>query len=107
MPPKYKSKKSTMTKTKKSMSKNKETKATKAKISKGTAELGGKKISFRKGGLHRSLKVPNTYKFKTTELQRIAKIPDGQSFNFHSDTIKMSKQIHKQLVLGLNLMKKR
>tara|TARA_R110002167_G_scaffold174764_3_gene373701 strand:- start:749 stop:1018 length:270 start_codon:yes stop_codon:yes gene_type:complete len=89
------------------MSKNKETKATKAKISKGTAELGGKKISFRKGGLHRSLKVPNTYKFKTTELQRIAKIPDGQSFNFHSDTIKMSKQIHKQLVLGLNLMKKR
>ena len=85
MPPKYKSKKSTMTKTKKSMSKNKETKATKAKISKGTAELGGKKIS----------------------LERIAKIPDGQSFKFHSDTIKMSKQIHKQLVLGLNLMKKR
>tara|TARA_R110000764_G_C10915724_1_gene373238 strand:+ start:250 stop:525 length:276 start_codon:yes stop_codon:yes gene_type:complete len=86
---------------------NKETKDTKAKITKGTAELGGKKITFRKGGLHRSLKVPNTYKFKKTELERINKIPDGNSFAFHSDKIKMTKQIHKQLTLGLNLMKKR
>ena len=89
------------------INKNKETKATKAKITKGTAELGGKKINFRKGGLHKSLKVPNTYRFKTNELQKINKIPDGQSFIFHSDKIKMTKKIHQQLTLGLNLMKRR
>ena len=86
---------------------NKETKATKAKISKGTAELGGEKITFRKGGLHRSLKVPTSYKFKTNELKRINRIPDGTSFKFHDDTIKMTPRIHKQLTLGLNLMKRK
>ena len=115
MPPKKIKRKaytSTTTKPKKSGSKkgqktHKETKATKAKISKGTAELGGEKITFKKGGLHRSLKVPTSYKFKTTELERINRIPDGKSFKFHDDTIKMSPRIHKQLTLGLNLMKRK
>lgn len=86
---------------------NKETKATRAKISKGTAELGGEKITFRKGGLHRSLKVPTSYKFKKNELERINRIPDGKSFKFHDDNIKMTPKIHKQLTLGLNLMKRK
>lgn len=74
---------------------------------KATAVLGGEKITFNKGGLHRSLKVPTSYKFKTTELERINRIPDGTSFKFQNDTIKMSKKIHKQLTLGLNLMKRK
>lgn len=74
---------------------------------KATAVLGGEKITFNKGGLHRSLKVPTSYKFKTSELERINRIPDGTSFKFHNDTIKMSKKIHKQLTLGLNLMKRK
>jgi len=85
----------------------KETKATRAKLSKGTAELGGEKITFKKGGLHRSLKVPTSYKFKASELERINRIPDGASFKFHDDTIKMTPRIHKQLTLGLNLMKRK
>jgi len=71
-----------------------------------TAELGGKKISFVKGGLHKSLKVPMTYKFKTSELSKINKIPDGSPFTFQDKKIKMSKKIHKQLVLGMNLMRR-
>ena len=72
-----------------------------------TAELGGKKIMFEKGGLHRSLKVPMSYKFKTTQLDRLNKIPDGSPFIFQDKKIKMSKRIHKQLVLGMNLMKRK
>ena len=74
---------------------------------KATAELGGEKITFNKGGLHRSLKVPMSYKFKTTELERINRLPDGSSFKFKNNDIKMSKQIHKQLTLGLNLMRRK
>ena len=74
---------------------------------KATAELGGEKITFNKGGLHRSLKVPMSYKFKTTELERINRIPDGSSFKFKNNDIKMSKKIHKQLTLGLNLMRRK
>jgi len=74
---------------------------------KATAVLGGEKITFNKGGLHRSLKVPMSYKFKRTELERINKIPDGSSFKFKNNDIKMSKKIHKQLTLGLNLMRRK
>ena len=111
MPPKKKSKISpyTTTKPKKSSSKSvkKIRKKKKTIRKKGTAVLGGEKITFNKGGLHRSLKVPSSYKFKSTELERINRIPDGASFKFENDTIKMSKKIHKQLTLGLNLMKRK
>ncbi len=74
---------------------------------KATAELGGEKITFNKGGLHRSLKVPMSYKFKRSELSRINKIPDGSSFKFQDNTIKMTPKIHKQLTLGMNLMRRK
>ena len=108
MPPKKSSKQypSTTTK-KKNASSKKIKKAVSQKSKKATAELGGEKITFNKGGLHRSLKVPSSYKFKTNELKRINRIPDGTSFKFQNDTIKMSKRIHKQLTLGLNLMKRK
>jgi hypothetical protein len=35
-----------------------------------TVELDGKKITFQKGGLHRSLKVPEDYTFKRSELNK-------------------------------------
>ena len=101
MPPKKSSKQYPSTTTKK------KTASSKKVSKKATAELGGKKITFNKGGLHRSLKVPSSYKFKTNELKRINRIPDGTSFKFQNDNIKMSKRIHKQLTLGLNLMKRK
>tara|TARA_R110000823_G_scaffold6709_5_gene25257 strand:- start:3225 stop:3545 length:321 start_codon:yes stop_codon:yes gene_type:complete len=105
MPPKKSSKQYPSTTTKKKNASSKKPISQKSK--KATAELGGEKITFNKGGLHRSLKVPSSYKFKTNELKRINRIPDGTSFKFQDDTIKMSKRIHKQLTLGLNLMKRK
>ena len=105
MPPKKSSKQYPSTTTKKKNASSK--KPINQKSKKATAELGGEKITFNKGGLHRSLKVPSSYKFKTNELKRINRIPDGTSFKFQNDNIKMSKRIHKQLTLGLNLMKRK
>tara|TARA_R110000744_G_C18885437_1_gene507240 strand:- start:122 stop:499 length:378 start_codon:yes stop_codon:yes gene_type:complete len=74
---------------------------------KGTAILGGKKITFNKGGLHRSLKVPMAYTFTRPTMARLNKHADGKTFTFQGNKIKMTPKIHKQLVLGMNLMKRK
>lgn len=72
---------------------------------KGVAELGGKKIHFNKGGLHKSLKAPEGYKFKKSELRKLNKVEVGDMFTFQGQEMKMTSRIKKQLTLGLNLMK--
>ena len=73
---------------------------------KETVELDGKKVTFNKGGLHKSLKVGEDYTFKRGELNKLKKVEVGDSFKFKGNDIKMSSKIKKQLTLGLNLMKK-
>lgn len=80
-------------------------KGKKLKAEKGTAELGGKTIHFKKGGLHKSLKVSPDYTFKKSELRKLNKLPVGEKFDFKGNDIKMTSRIKKQLTLGLNLMK--
>jgi len=74
------------------------------KAKKGTAVLDGKKITFNKGGLHRSLKVPMSYKFTKSIMKRLDKIKNDKTFAFQGNAIKMTPKIHKQLILGINLM---
>jgi hypothetical protein len=71
-----------------------------------TVELDGEKVKFRKGGLRRSLKVGDDYKFKRSELKKLSKIEVGEKFEFHGKTHKMTERLKKQIVLGMNLMKK-
>ena len=71
-----------------------------------TAKLGGETIKFRRGGLHRSLKVPMEYSFKRAELEKLNKIETGKDFTFQKKKIKMTPLVKKQLTLGINLMKK-
>lgn len=71
----------------------------------GEAELGGKKIKFSKGGLHKSLKTPDDYKFKKSELRKLNKVEIGDMFDFQKKKMKMTSRIKKQITLGLNLMK--
>lgn len=73
---------------------------------KGTATLGGKKITFNKGGLHRSMGVPMSYKFKRPDLVRWSKVKVGDSFDFRGKKKKMTERLKKQVVLGMNLMKR-
>lgn len=71
------------------------------------AKLGGETIKFRRGGLHRSLKVPDDYTFKTAELRKLQKIETGKDFKFQGKDIKMTPLVKKQLTLGINLMSKK
>jgi hypothetical protein len=73
---------------------------------KETVVLDGTKITFKKGGLHRSLKVPDDYTFKRGELNKLKKVEVGDDFKFKGKTIKMTGRVKKQITLGLNLMKK-
>ena len=72
---------------------------------KETAELGGKKVTFRKGGLHRALNVPMSYKFTVRRLQGLKKVKTGEMFTFNKRKIKMTSKIKKQITLGINLMR--
>jgi len=78
------------------------------KMTKGmeTVELDGEKVSFKKGGLKKSLKVGDDYTFKRSELNKLKKVENGESFMFHKKKMKMTPKLKKQIVLGLNLMKK-
>jgi len=75
------------------------------KMQMGEAVIDGEKIKFRKGGLHKSLKVGEDYKFKKGELNKIKKVEVGDMFDFHGKKMKMTSRLKKQVTLGLNLMK--
>jgi hypothetical protein len=92
--------------TKSKSKKNFENKENKKGNKKETVELDGKKVTFNKGGLHKSLKVEPDYTFKRGELNRANKVSVGDNFKFKGSDIKMTGKIKKQLTLGLNLMKK-
>lgn len=77
------------------------TKSTKKMV---TAELGGQKIKFKKGGLRDMLGVPKDYKFTKRKLSAMMKIEDGKEFSFLGKKRKMTKLLKKRVVLGHNLM---
>tara|TARA_R110001592_G_scaffold148279_2_gene373067 strand:- start:982 stop:1287 length:306 start_codon:yes stop_codon:yes gene_type:complete len=76
----------------------------KAKSKMVTAELGGEKIKFKKGGLRDMLGVPKDYKFTKRKLASMMKIKDGVEFSFLGKKRKMTKLLKKRVVLGHNLM---
>ena len=73
----------------------------------GVATLGGKKIEFMKGALHRQLKVPDDYKFTKSELERLEKINNGKQFDYKGRSFKMTDKLKKRITFGLNLMKRK
>ena len=74
------------------------------KKKKETIKIGKEKITFKKGGLHRSLKVKDDYTFKTSQLTPLKKIKTGATFTFAGKKIKMTSKIKSQITLGLTLM---
>lgn len=77
----------------------------KKRLPKEVVELGGEKITIRKGGLHQSLKVPDSYKFKIKQLNSLKQVEIGDKFKFRNRIFKMTGKLKKQIVLGINLMK--
>lgn len=66
--------------------------------------IDDEKIKFKKGALHRQLKVPQSYTFTKTELNKIKKIPAGQSFEFKGKTFKKTPLLSKRVNFALTLM---
>tara|TARA_R110000744_G_scaffold235241_1_gene352931 strand:- start:537 stop:905 length:369 start_codon:yes stop_codon:yes gene_type:complete len=90
---------------KKSKSYKKKDARDKKRLPKEVVELGGEKIVIRKGGLHQSLKVPDSYKFKIKALNSLKQVEVGDKFKFKNKTILMTERLRKQIVLAINLMK--
>lgn len=69
-----------------------------------TIKIGKEKITFKKGGLHDSLKVPNTYKFSKAQIDRYADKSVGDTIRINKNTIKITKKIARQIDLAKTLM---
>ena len=66
--------------------------------------LDGEKVEFKEGGLRNQLKVPKDYKFKLTELRRMAKVETGNTFNFLNKDRKMTPLLKKRINFAITLM---
>ena len=76
-------------------------------MKKETVELGGEKFKIKKGALHKQLKVPQSYKFNRTELNKINKTELGKSFDFNGKSFKMTNLMRDRVTLALNLMRRK
>ena len=54
----------------------------------------------KKGALHQHLKVSESYRFSKSTLNRLAKIPIGETFNFQDNEIKMTRKIKAEVGLA-------
>ena len=72
---------------------------------KETVRLGGEKVTFKKGGLHKSLNVPMSYKFTMRRLEGLKKKKIGKEFTFQKKKFTMNSKLKRQVVLAINLMR--
>ena len=68
-----------------------------------TVELGGEKVKFQKGGLKKSLQVPEDYTFSEKELERLKAHEVGKKFQFKGKKFTMDEKLKKQITLALTL----
>jgi len=62
-------------------------------------------IKFKKGGLHRSMGVPESYKFNRAQVGRLEKVSVGSTFKTPGGkSKKMTEKIHDQLSLAHTMM---
>ena len=69
--------------------------------------MGRKKIVVEKGGLHRHLKVPLTYKFRNSTIERLVKVKNGDKFTFRGNKFVMDEKLKRQLTLAKSFIKMR
>ena len=68
-------------------------------------KLDGKEITIKKGALHRSLGVSQSYTFTTPELNKLKKIEVGKEFTFKGKKKRMTELLKKRITLAITLMK--
>lgn len=73
----------------------------------GEVELDGEKVKFKEGGLRNQLKVPKDYKFKKSQLQKLAKMETGSQFDFLGKEFKMTKLMKQRINFAITLMSRK
>ena len=71
-----------------------------------TIKIDGKTIKFKKGALHRQLKVPEDELIGNPILRRIKKGEIGSSIKVRGKTFKITKLMQKRANFGLNMQGK-
>lgn len=56
-----------------------------------------KNMKMKKGALHKHLKVPKTYKFRPSTIERLSKVKNGNKFDFRGNKFVMSSKLKKKL----------
>ena len=70
------------------------------------ATTGGSKHNFtknmkmKKGALHKHLKVPKTYKFRPSTIERLSKVKNGNKFDFRDNKFVMTKKLKDEIALA-------
>ena len=82
----------------------KKTKDQKKKPEMEKVKVKGGTIKFKKGGLHDSLKVPESYKFTKAQIGRYAEKDVGDMIRIGGNSIKITAKIKKQINLAKTLM---
>lgn len=73
-----------------------------------TAVLGGKKIKYKKGALHRQLKVPEDKSIGITNLRKIKRAKVGSTVRIATSTrknkeFKVTELLKRRAVFGINI----
>lgn len=82
----------------------------KKKHSKNTKKVtmhGQKTFTIHKGALHKHLKVPKSYKFRKSSIDRMAKIPLKKHFTFRTHKFVMTPKLKKEVTLAKSFIKMR
>jgi hypothetical protein len=75
-------------------------KTTRRKTTEKVKLHGKKTFTIHKGALHKHLKVPKTYKFRKSSIDRMAKIPINTHFTFRTNRFKMTAKLKKEVSLA-------
>jgi len=72
-----------------------------------TIKLGGKTIKFKKGALHRQLKIPEDTKIGMNNLNKIIKGEIGSTVMIKGKSFKITNLMKKRAVFGKNIQRKK
>jgi hypothetical protein len=72
-------------------------------MKKETIVLNGKKITYKKGALHRQLKIPEDQNIGVANLRKISKSEIGNEVKIKGKTFKVTPLMKKRAVFGLNI----
>ena len=59
-----------------------------------------KNMKMKKGALHKHLKVPKTYKFRPSTIERLSKVKNGNKFDFRGNKFVMSSKLKEEIALA-------